>query len=426
MKLSVEIDNAIANLEINLTAKEVAPHIETALTEKLKTLKVDGFREGKMPKAMFIKKYGISSVYPDAIDVVLNSVYPKLIKDNKLQVIAAPEFKWDTMKMDEKEGFSIQGTVELMPVVNVEGYKEVSDKFKKDIVKITKKDIDSEITKLIEHKSIIEIKEGQAEDGDIAVIDFEGFKDGVAFEGGKGENHPLTLGSNSFIPGFEEQLIGLSAGDSKEVSVTFPAEYQAADLAGQEVVFKCTVHEIKSKKIPTLTTKLIKEIKQYEANNKKELEEKIKESLVKQKNDAATSKYNNLVIQALIDKAGVVAPKSMIAQESEHTLENFKQQIKQQGMEFEMYIQMMGMTVERITEDIDKESKRKIEEMLIMQAVVDVEKFKVTKAEIDIKLNELVVETGMTIEEVKKAIGDDERLKRDMIFDKAYKLVLGE
>ncbi|MBL0701551.1 MAG: trigger factor, partial [Spiroplasma sp.] len=368
----------------------------------------------------------ISSIYPDAIDIVLNAIYPKLIKDNKLNVIAPPDFKWDTMKMDENEGFSISGTVELMPVADVEGYKEVSANFKKDNVKVTKADIADEITKLIEHKAVVELKEGKAENGDIAVIDFEGFKDGVAFEGGKGENHPLTLGSNSFIPGFEEQLIGLSAGDSKDVTVTFPAEYQAAELAGKEVIFTCTVHEIKSKKTPKLTVELIKEIKQYEATNKEELEEKIKEALLKQKGDAATTKYNNLVIQALIDKAEVMAPKSMVEQESKHTLEQFKQQIKQQGMEFEMYIQMMGMTEELLIADIDKESKRKIEEMLIMQAVVDVEKIEVTKGEIDTKLNELVVETGMSMEEIKKAIGDDERLKRDMIFDKAYKLVLGE
>ena len=209
MKLNVEIKGAIAELSIELNGKELAPHLETAITEKIKNLDVDGFRKGKMTKAMFIKKYGVESVYPDAIDVVLNAVYPDMVKKNKLNVIAAPNFKWDTLKIDEKEGFSIEGNVDLMPEVTIKGYKDVAAKFKKDAVKVTKKDIDAEIAQLLEHKATVEVKEGKAVNGDIVVIDFDGYKDGVQFDGGKGENYPLTLGSNSFIPGFEEQLIGL-------------------------------------------------------------------------------------------------------------------------------------------------------------------------------------------------------------------------
>ena len=426
MKLNVEIKGAIAELAIELNGKELATHLETAIAEKIKNLDVDGFRKGKMPKAMFIKKYGVESVYPDAIDVVLNAVYPGMVQKNKLNVIAAPNFKWDTLKIDQKDGFSIEGTVDLMPEVTIEGYKDVASKFKKDAVKVTKKDVDAEVAQLLEHKATIEVKEGKAVDGDIVVIDFDGYKDGVQFEGGKGENYPLTLGSNSFIPGFEEQLIGLEAGKKKTVKVTFPENYQAADLAGAAVEFKCLVHEVKTKNVPKLTEELVADIKQYEAKTVKELEEKIKESITTKKTQEVNNKFNNQVMEELIKMGKVEAPASMIKQETDYTIENFKNQIAQQGIEFEMYIQMMGMTEELLRADIDKESKRKIEEMLVMDAIVKAENFKITKTEIKAKIKELVASTGMTEEEVVNAIGDEERLKRDMSFDKAYKLVLGE
>ncbi|MGL5020432.1 MAG: trigger factor [Mycoplasmatales bacterium] len=426
MKLDVNINNQVAELNIELNAKELAPHLETALNDKIANLEIDGFRKGKMPKAMFIKKYGISSVYPDAIDVVLNAVYPEMVKKNKLNVIAAPDFKWDTLKIEEKDGFSIEGTVDLYPEVSIEGYVEIAKKFKKEVKAVAKKDVDAEIDKLLENKANIEVKDGAAENGDIVVIDFEGFKDGVPFEGGKGENYPLTLGSNSFIPGFEEKLVGKKSGGKATIKVSFPDDYHVEDLKGAPVEFKCVVHEVKSKKTPKITAEILKDIKQYEATTKVELVAAVKEDLTKKAEEAATSKYNNDILEALITKANITAPKSMISQETDYTIENFKNQIKQQGMEFEMYIQMMGMTEEKLRTDIDKESKRKIEEMLVMEAVVKAENFKITKKEINDKIKELTEKTGMNKEEVIKALGSEDRLERDMKFDKAYKLVLGE
>ncbi len=426
MKLNVEINNAIAELAISLDAKELAPHLDKALNDKLKTLEVDGFRKGKMPKSMFLKKYTMASIYPDAIDVVLNAVYPTMVEENKLNVVAAPEFNWDTLKIDEKDGFEVTGTVELYPEVTIEGYTQEAAKFKKEAVKVTKAQVDAEIAKILDHKATIEVKEGAAENGDIAVIDFEGFKDGVAFDGGKGENYPLTLGSNSFIPGFEEQLIGLSAGEEKTVQVSFPEDYHAADLKGQAVEFKCLVHEVKSKKLPKISASVLKEITQYEVTTKAELEAAVKEDLVKKAEENTNAKYNNDVIEALIKLANVQAPKSMVAQETDYTLENFKNQIKQQGIEFDMYIQMMGTTVEALRNDIDVESKRKIEEMLVMEGIVKAENFEITKKEIEEKVAELAEKTGMSNEDIMTALGSEERLERDMKFDKAYKLILGE
>ncbi len=426
MNLQAEINKINADIKIELTKEELAPYLEAALTKKIASIEVDGFRKGKMPKAMFLSKYTIAAVYPDAIDEVLNAVYPKVVVENKLNVIAAPEFNWETLKIDENEGFFVEGTVDILPEFEVEGYKEAKNNFEMEKVKVTKKEVENEIKKLVEHKATIEVKEGAAEEGDIAVIDFEGFVDGEAFEGGKGENYPLTLGSNSFIPGFEEQLIGSKEGDQVDVVVTFPEEYHAENLKGKEATFKCTVHEVKVKKAVRLTKEVIAEIKEYEATNKEELLEVVEKDMIAKREESAKNEYQNQVITSLIESAGIEAPASMIKQETDFTIENFKKQITSQGIEFEMYLQMMGATEEALRMDVDRESKRKIEEMLLMDAVVKAEKLEVSDEEVSTKVKELAQGANMSEEEVVKALGDTDRLKRDMAFDKAYKLVLGE
>ncbi len=426
MNLQAEINKINADIKIELTKEELAPYLEAALTKKIASIEVDGFRKGKMPKAMFLSKYTIAAVYPDAIDEVLNAVYPKVVVENKLNVIAAPEFNWETLKIDENEGFFVEGTVDILPEFKVEGYKEAKNNFEMEKVKVTKKEVETEIKKLVEHKATIEVKEGAAEEGDIAVIDFEGFVDGEAFEGGKGENYPLTLGSNSFIPGFEEQLIGSKEGDQVDVVVTFPEEYHAENLKGKEATFKCTIHEVKVKKAVRLTKEVISEIKQYEATNKEEILEAVEKDMLAKREESAKNEYQNQVITSLITAAGIEAPASMIKQETDFTIENFKKQVTAQGIEFEMYLQMMGATEEALRADVDRESKRKIEEMLLMDAVVKAEKLEVTDEEVSTKVKELAEGANMSEEEVVKALGDTDRLKRDMAFDKAYKLVLGE
>ncbi len=426
MNLQAEINQVNATLKIELTKEELAPYLEAALKNKINNIEVDGFRKGKMPKAMFLQKYSIAAVYPDAIDEVLNGVYPKLVVENKLNVIAAPEFNWETLKIDENEGFFVEGTVDIMPEFEVTGYKEAKDNATLEKVKVTKKEVETEIKKLVEHKATIEVKDGEAEDGDIVVIDFEGFVDGEAFEGGKGDNYPLTLGSNSFIPGFEEQLIGTKEGDKVDVVVTFPAEYHAENLAGKEATFKCTVNEVKVKKAVRLTKEVIAEIQQFEASNKEELMEAVEADMLAKREQEAKNRYQNEIVEALIEKVGIVAPQSMIKQETDFTIENFKKQVSQQGIDFNMYLQMMGADEASLRTDIDNESKRKIEEMLLMDAIVKAENIEITDAEAEDKVNELAETANMSKEEVLNSLGNTDRLKRDMAFDKAYKLVLGE
>lgn len=427
MKLESTKNNNKVDFNISLTAKELAPFIDQAVADKIANLEADGFRKGKMPQAMFIKKYGVEAVYPDAIDLVLNEVYPKLITKDSLDVIASPELDWASLEITAENGFKVAGTVEVMPEITIEGYADVHTKVKKGNVKVAKTEIKSEIKALLDHKAVIEVKNGAAKNGDIVVIDFEGFQDGVAFEGGKGESYPLTLGSNSFIPGFEEQLVGAQAGDELEVEVTFPEDYHAENLKGAAVTFKCLVHDVKAKKTPKLTDEMVKEFKQFEdVNTVEELEAAIEKQINDKKTAEVNNKYHAEIMDKLIKLGKVEAPEAMIKQETDYTIQNFKQQIAQQGMEFEMYIQMMGMTEDMLRDQINGDSKRKIEEMLVMEAIVKAEDFQVTKDEVNAKIKEIAEANKMTQKAVKEAIGDVTRLERDMKFDKAYKLVLGE
>ncbi len=426
MKLNANNENGVAKLEVILTGEELKPYIDKEITKKIATIEADGFRKGKMPVEMFIKKYGVAAVYPDVVDTVLNEFYPSMIQDNELDVVAAPEFDFENLKISE-EGLELNGTVDLMPIVEVDGYAAVKDSIKKEEVKITAKEVKDEIATLLEDKAVMEVKEGAAVLGDIVVFDFDGYVDGEAFDGGKAENHTLTLGSGQFIPGFEEQLVGTTEGQKLDVVVPFPVDYHAENLAGKEATFKCEIHEIKTKVLPRLTKAVIEEIEGYKAESKAELEIEIKEKLSIQKNEQTLNKYNNEVITKLIELANFAVPKSMIAQETDQALENFKKQIAGQGIEYSMYLQMMGGSEETIRAQIDIESERRIAEMLIMGAVIKAEKFEVSDEEVESKIAEFITQTGMSEEEIIQALGGDKnKLKNEISYDKAYKLVLGE
>ena len=351
MKLNANNENGVAKLEVILTGEELKPYIDKEIIKKIATIEADGFRKGKMPVEMFIKKYGVAAVYPDVVDTVLNEFYPSMIQDNELDVVAAPEFDFENLKISE-EGLELNGTVDLMPIVEVDGYAAVKDSIKKEEVKITAKEVKDEIATLLEDKAVMEVKEG---------------------------------------------------------------------------AFKCEIHEIKTKVLPRLTKAVIEEIEGYKAESKAELEIEIKEKLSIQKNEQTLNKYNNEVITKLIELANFAVPKSMIAQETDQALENFKKQIAGQGIEYSMYLQMMGGSEETIRAQIDIESERRIAEMLIMGAVIKAEKFEVSDEEVDSKIAEFITQTGMSEEEIIQALGGDKnKLKNEISYDKAYKLVLGE
>lgn len=426
MKLLVEkIENSRAYIEIALTNEEFAPFIDEAFKEEVKNVEVNGFRKGKMPKNMFIKRFGEQSLYPTAMDLALNSVYPKLVEENNLKVIDSPNFDWASVVVDA-EKFEIKGDVALLPEVTVGDYDAIRETVKLKKARVTQAEIDAEVKKLLDSKSTFELKEEEAiENGDSVTFDFEGFVDGEAFEGGKAENHTLVIGSGAFIPGFEEELVGVKSGESKDVVVTFPKDYHAEDLKGKEATFKCLVHEVKKHVLPEINEELLAELEGFEATTEKKFKDEVKARISDQKNSANLQAYRQEIFTKVIEDANFEVPAEMVARETEQTLANFKQQIKAQGFDFELYLQMTGMTEDQIRADIDKESARKLQEMLVIDAVAKTLP-EVSNEELDAKIDQMAAQYNMTADEVIKAIGDKTRLVDDVNYEKAYNAIIGE
>lgn len=427
MNLEVKkIENSQAQIAVSMDAKEFATYIDMAFAEEVKNVEAPGFRKGKMPKAAFLKKYGVGALYPTAIDIALNAVYPTLVEENKLKVIAAPEFDWAGATVGEEEGLSIEGTVDLMPEVTVGDLDELRKDIKKKQARVTKKEVEERIEAVLKSKATFDLKEdGTVVDGDTVIFDFAGKVDGELFEGGSAENYELVIGSNSFIPGFEAQMVGMNAEETRDVTVTFPEDYHATDLAGKEAVFTCTVHEIKEMKTPELTDEVVADIDGFEADTVEKFEEEVKGQIKDQKVQENEAAYRMEVFTKVIEDANFIVPQSMIDQETENTLAQFKQQIAAQGIDFEMYQQMLGVTEADLRKDIDTDSKRKIEEMLVISAVNERENFEVTDEEVDAKLAELSQMYNMEAAQIEQMIGGKDRLKADVQYEKAYLAILG-
>ncbi len=403
-------NNSQYEIEIKLSAKEIEKYLDKAILEDIKKVKEPGFRPGKMPKAIFLKKYGVEAVYPTAIDLILNDIYPKIIVDNKLDVVAQPEFDWASMKMDKETGFEVKGTVDVMPEIVLNDIEAVKAKVKKPVVKVSKTEVKKEIENIQAKDAKYTAKaDYEAKTGDITVIDFEGFVDGVAFEGGKGQDHALTLGSNTFIPGFEDQLIGSKKGDKVDVTVTFPEEYQAPDLAGKEAIFKCEVKEVKKRTLPRLTAAKIEELE-------KEIEDKIK--LSKESNVAF--EYEKSILEAMIKAIKLDVPTSMINNEVEHTIKNLEANFKQQGFGLDMYLQMTGMDMEGLKSQVSVEAKDRIAKTLIIEQFIKDNDIKVSAKEVNDRMKKISKDYNITEEEILKQVGEDKApIKRDLQFEKA-------
>ncbi len=412
-------------IEISLTAKELEKYLDKAILEDIKKVKEPGFRPGKMPKAIFLKKYGLEAVYPTAIDLILNDIYPKIIVDNKLDVVAQPEFDWSTMQIDKEKGFEVKGTVDVMPEIVLTDLEAVKSNIEKPVVKVSKSEIKKEIDNLLIKDAKYTAKEDyEAKNGDITVIDFEGFVDDVAFEGGKGQDHALTLGSNTFIPGFEDQLIGSKKGDKVDVKVTFPEEYQAPDLAGKEAVFKCEVKEVKKRTLPRLTDAKIKELEGFEVDNKEDLEKEIENKIKLSKESNLAFEYEKKVLDAIVKDIKLDVPTSMINNEVEHTIKNLEDNFKQQGFGLEMYLQMTGMDMDGLKAQVSVEAKDRIAKTLIIEQYIKDNDVKISAKEVNERMKKISKDYNISEEEILKQVGEDKApIKRDLQFEKANEIL---
>ena len=351
---------------------------ENALTESfnknVKDVKVDGFRKGKCPRNIYEKKYGIESLYNDAINVVLPTIYSEVLKESKLIPVVQPMI--DVKSVDSAKA-EIEFVIITAPEAKVKKYKGL--KVKKEEVKVTKEEIKEEIEKLRNQYAEIVIKEGKIENGDTAVIDFEGFKDGVAFEGGKGENYPLEIGSNTFIPGFEAQLIGLKSEDNADIKVTFPEDYPNEDLKNKEVVFKVKVHEVKTRSVPELTEDIYKDLALEGINSLEKLEEYSKEQIKNRKETEVENKFVSELLEKVAENTEIELPEELVHEEIHSMIDNYSERLKMQGITLEQFLKMTNTTMDKLEDQLQDEAKKNITYRYMLESLATKESKIVTE-----------------------------------------------
>lgn len=416
----------VVELKIQVTAEEVKAAVDASFKKNVAKVNTPGFRKGKMPRQMFIKMYGIESLYPDAIDAVVNATYGKALDASDIDPIDYPEINFDEIfaSFGNAEGFEYTAKVTVRPVPVLGEYKKLEvEKFNKSVLV---KDVNAELDVMRNRKAEIVLKEkGKAASGDTVVIDFEGFVDGVAFEGGKGMNHSLELGSNSFIPGFEDQLIGAKTGEEVDVVVTFPEEYHAENLAGKEATFKCTVHEIKSKKLPKLDDEFAKEMDET-VETLADLKAKIKERLVAEKEVEEKRFYENTLVEQAVANATVEIPEVMIKNELDYMMKDFGRRMEMQGMSLDMYFQFSGQDEAALKEQMKPEAERSVRTSLVLSAIATAENIEVSQEEIDAELNTVAEQVGLSVEDLVKNFGGNMSvISNDLKTRKTVEVIVG-
>ena len=419
----MEKSKNLKEVSIKIEGKQWEEALDKAFKIENNKVSIDGFRKGKAPKSVFLKKYGIERLFMEASNLCVDDAYKKMIKENeKLEIAAQPIL--DIRAIDEKH-IEYVFTLTLKPEVKLGKYKKLS--VKKETVKVTKDEIEHEISHIREDYKENIVKDGKIESGDIAVIDFEGFKDDVAFEGGKGENYSLTIGSNTFIPGFEDQLIGLKAGDTKDVKLSFPEDYHVAELKGQPVVFKVTVNEVKQVKLPELDKDFFEDLGMEGIDSKEALEKQVKENIKLRKEKDADEKYTDALLEEISKNTEIDVPYTMINDETEHMVEHFKEHIMMQGVTIEQFYQMTGSSEDKLKEQYKEEAEKRIKYRLIIEKIIEEEKIEVTDKEIEDKIEEIAEQYKMTKEEVKKQYSDNlDYIGYDLKVRKAFDIIKGE
>lgn len=394
-----KLEGNVGELTLEFTGAEWTSALDKALTKIAKTIKINGFRPGKAPKSMVKKMVSSASLYQEAMNDVMDANYYNALVENKVEPIAQPQLTVETVN---DEMLKVKLTVEIMPEVELGQYKGFD--IKKKQVRVTEKEIQAEIDTLRNEFAEVVVKEGTVETGDIATIDFEGFLDGVAFEGGKGENHPLEIGSGSFIPGFEDQVVGMAVEETKDITVTFPENYHAEDLKGKEVVFKVTVHKIETKQLPELNDELAKDTNIEGVSTVEELQAHVKEKVRAKKQETAENEYSEAVFNALLENTNVVVPDALVEQEMQGMLQEISANLQQQGIDFETYKQIIGKTTEDIKEELKDQAAQKAKFNLVVGKVVEVEGITATEEEIEKEYETLASYYGQSVEDIKKAL----------------------
>ncbi len=408
----------VKEIEIKIEGETWENALDKAYKKKNKEVKVEGFRKGTAPKNIFIKKFGIESLYMDAVDFVMDEAYKKALDKAKITPVIEP--KLDITSINEKEAI-FKFTITAKPEVTLGEYKKLG--IKKETVKVTKEEIDEEVSKLQNQLAEIAPKEkGKVEKGNTAVIDFEGFVDGKALEGGKGENYPLEIGTNTFIPGFEDGVIGMAIGETKELNLKFPEDY-VADLKGKDVKFNVTVREIKERIVPELSEDFYKDLGYENIKNETEFRKEVENVITERKTADIEDAHLEKCLEKASENMKVELSEDIISEEVHRMIHQFEDQLKMQGIKIDDYMQITGMTHEKLHEQMEPEATKRIKYRYLLEAIADVEKIDFTEEEVNKKTEEMASNYGITVEELLKAYGSNEIVKYDMKMHGALEIV---
>lgn len=408
----------IHEIEYTIEEKDWKKYVDDAFKKVSKDAKVDGFRKGKIPREIYEKKFGKSDLYYNAINDHLNEIYFSIIKDNNLIPIIEPQI--DVVETDDNHA-KIKFTITTKPEVKISKYKDLG--IKKDEVKVTKEEINNEIENLRNRFADLVIKDGKIENGDIAVIDFEGFVDGKAFDGGKGENYSLTIGSKTFIPGFEESLIGHKSNEDVDVKVKFPDDYQAEELQGKDALFKVKIHEVKTKELPKLDEDFFLDLQMEGVNDLDSLKKACSDQIKARKEYDAENKYTNDVLEKLIENTEVDLPNEVIEDEIDSMMHEYEHNLQAQGMSLDMLYQFTHSDEKALREQFRNDAEKRVKCRYALEEIAKKEKVEVSDKEIEDRLDELAKAYNLTKEEVETNIGGKDYIKYDIEMEKAIKII---
>ena len=424
MSLQVEkLEKNMAKLTVEVPAEQFEAALKTSYNKNKNKFNIPGFRKGKAPQAMIEKMYGVGVFYEDAVDEAINASYPDAAKESGLEIVSRPEISIE--QVEKGKSFIYVATVATKPEVTLGEYKGIE--VEKAKPEVTDADVEAELKKVQEQNSrLVSVEDRAVADGDQTVIDFEGFVDGKAFEGGKAEDYTLVIGSHSFIDTFEDQLIGKNIGEDVEVNVTFPAEYHAAELAGKPATFKVKIKEIKMKELPELNDEFASEVSEFETLEA--YKEDVKNKLAETKQAQATAENENNVVQKVVDNAQMDIPAPMVDEQVRNMIEDYARRLQSQGISFDQYLQFTGSTIEQLQEQMRPQAELRLRTRLVLEAVVAAEKIEPSEELVEAEIKKMSENYKMDAEQIKTIMGEAgmAQMKADMAVQEAVDFLVAE
>ena len=408
-------------LTVTVPIEQVDKVLDKAIKKFLKQINVTGFRKRKMPRPLFEQRFGVESLYQDALDFILPEAYGNAVEEAEINPVDRPEI--DVTQMEKGKELIFEATVTVEPEVELGEYKGLA--IEKQDREVTDEEFEEALNDAVSRQAELTVKDGEIAEGDVANINFDGYVDGEAFEGGQAEGYDLEIGSGSFIPGFEEQLIGLKANDSKDVVVTFPEEYHAEELAGKEATFKTEINEVKGKEVPELDDELAQELDES-VKTVDEYKEKLRKDLEEAKVNQADATEKEEAITKASDNATVDIPEAMINTELDRMMQEFEQRISQQGLNLDLYYQFSGQSEEELKAQMKEDAEKRVKTNLTLRAIADAENIEISDEDVEAELTKMSEQFGLSVEDIKSTLGNNDILVNDLKILKVIDLLVNE